>query len=85
MFERSFSWSMRNGPRLILSIAAVMLLAGLFQFYRIMTLNENVVGTPEYFFLVSVTPAALLLFGALLVAKPGRHVADDLGQGDEAV
>ena len=81
MFERSFAWSMRNGPWLILSVAAVMLLAGLVRFYRIMAFDRNAFGTPEFFFLISLAPATILLFGALVAAKLGRHADNDVGPG----
>lgn len=79
MFERSFAWSMRNGPWLILSVAAVMLLAGLVRFYQIMAFHGNAFGTLEHFFLVNVGPAAILLFAALLAAKLGRRSDIDPG------
>ena len=80
MFERSFAWSMRNGPWLILSIAVVVLLAGLVRFYRIMAFHGNAFGTPEHFFLVNVGPAAILLFAALLAAKLGRRAGTEIGR-----
>lgn len=72
MFERGFAWSMRNGPWLILSVAAVMLLAGLVRFVSIMRSDFYYFGTNEDFFRSSVGPGVILLFGAVLAERLRR-------------
>ena len=71
MFERSYFWAMRRGPRLLLMAALLLLVTGIWRFGRIMTFDGSIFGTPEYFFLMSVGPATILLAGAVVTDRLG--------------
>ena len=66
MFERSFNWTMRNGPRLLFVGAVVMALAGLvslaWQAKDGLDWESNLYNLLYGYW----SPAAYLLFGAVL-------------------
>jgi hypothetical protein len=72
MFERSFLWTMRNGSRLLFACAVLMLLAGAISFF--LSLRSGGILDQELYNLLYgyLTPAAYLLFGAVLTHRLDR-------------
>ena len=72
MFERSFSWTMRHGSRLLFACAVLMLLAGAISLVLSLRLG-GIVDYELYNLLYGyLTPAAYLLFGAVLTHRLDR-------------
>jgi hypothetical protein len=72
MFERSFLWTMRHGSRLLFAGAVLMLLAGLVSF--VLNLRSGIDWDSHFSNLLYgyLTPAAYLLFGAVLTHRLRR-------------
>lgn len=66
MFERSFRWTMRNGSRLLFVGAVVMALAGIVSFARQASGGLEWEGNFYNLLYGYWSPAAYLLFGAVL-------------------
>lgn len=72
MFERSFSWTMRHGSRILFAGALLMLLGGAISLIWNARLGMDWESQPHYLLYGYLTPAAYLLFGAVLTHRLDR-------------
>jgi hypothetical protein len=72
MFERIFSWSMRHGSRLLFAASLLMLLAGIANLVLAGRMDSDWSSHVYNWLYGYVTPAAYLLFGAVLTDRLRR-------------
>ena len=72
MFERSYAWTMRHGSRILFAVALLLLLIGVANFLLSARLDDSWDAQLSNLLYGSVTPAAFLLFGAVLTDRLRR-------------
>ena len=78
MFERIYSWSMRNGSRILFIAAILVLLIGMLTLAWEFRGSNNITGSPSAYMAVSMflgqlVPSAFLFLGAVLADRLTRN------------